>query len=134
LYNIKSRRDKMTNEVQKKRAKITGITINVTHTDGTSGTITIDPRITKALFWDDQTVLEILGSYYKFKSKKPKMTKKVMEDLFGTIGKKVAGGEEEITVDEEIIKKLWTEEDENGNSLTMLSKSIFCIPGPGGDG
>ena len=130
----------MTNAKQKKRARVTGVTINVVYPDGNPGTITIDPKITKALFWDDQTVSEILAPYYE--AQKPTMTRKVMIDLFGTRGQKVAdwfkpkgkkAAGDEIPVDKEVIEALWTEKDENGNAVTLLAKSIFCTPAPGGD-
>ena len=122
----------MTNAKQTTRAKITGITVHVTYPNGNTGTITVDPTVTKALFWDDQTVSEILGSYYE--SKKPDMTKKQLIAHFGTIGEKVAGKKDKIKVTKKVIEDLWTQEDENGNSLTMMGKTLLCIPGPGGDG
>jgi hypothetical protein len=125
----------MTNEKQKKRAKVTGVTVNVVYPNGNPGTFTIDPKVTKALFWDDETVSEILGSYYESKKPKSEMTKKQLIDLFGTIGKKVAKNKKDkFKVDKKVIEEIWNEEDDNGYSVAMMGKTFICIPSPGGDG
>lgn len=126
----------MTNEQQKKRPKVTKVTVHVTYPDGTTGTITVDPDDAEALFWNEDSVLKILGSYYESKKPKHEMTKKELIARFGTIGKKVAKKikDDKFKVNKKVIEDLWNEEDDKGISLTMLAKSIFCIPSPGGDG
>lgn len=124
----------MTNEKQKKRPKVTGVTVQMTYPDGKTGTITIDPKDIEALFWNDRSVSDILGSYYE--SNKHMMTKKKMIGTFGSRGKKVAAKKtkDKFKVDKQVIEELWNEEDDNGNLPALLAKSIFCIPSPGGDG
>jgi hypothetical protein len=122
----------MTITSSKKRAKVTGITINLVDPNGNSRTVTIDPRTTKALFWDDKTVKNLLAPYYA--NNNPEMTRDELIALFGTIGKKVAGSNQKIKVTNKVIEKLWDETDDTGNSLPMLAKSVFCLPAPGGEG
>lgn len=122
----------MTNTSVKKRAKVTGVTINLVDPNGNSKTITIDPTITKALFWDDKTVLEILAPFYE--KNNPEMTREELIASFGTIGKKVAGSNPKIKVTKDVITKLWEEEDDKGNSLALLAKTLLCLPSSGGDG
>jgi len=121
----------MTNEEQKKRAKVTGITINLVDPDGYPRTVTIDPKFTKALFWDDKSVVDILGGFYE--NHNSVMTREDLIALFGTIGKKVAGANKKIKLSKEVVKKLWEEEDENGQSLSLLGKTYLCTLAPGGD-
>ena len=122
----------MTNIPTKKRARVTGITINLVDPNGNSRTVTIDPRTTKALFWDEKAVKGILAPYYA--TNNPEMTREDLIALFGTIGKKVAGSNQKIKVTSKVIEDLWDETDDKGNSLAMMAKSIFCLPAPGGEG
>lgn len=118
----------MTNTKQKKRAKVIGVTVELEDPKGNRKTVKIDPKVTKALFWDDKSVKDILAPFYK--KKKTKMSKKDFIGRFGTIGKKIAGSQNEVEVTEDVIKKLWEEEDENGDSLALLSKTFMCLPEP----
>jgi len=120
----------MTNAKQKKRAKVTGITINLVDPKGNARTITIDPNVTKALFWDDKSVLDILAPFYD--THNPEMTREELIDRFGAVGRKVAGANQKIKVTKDVIKKLWEEEDDNGDSLSLLSKTFICLPDSGG--
>ena len=119
----------MTN-TKKKRARVTGITIDLVDTKGNARTVTIDPKVTKALFWDDKSVLEILAPFYT--TNNPEMTREELIDRFGVIGRKVAGASQKIKVTKDVIKKLWEEEDDNGDSLALLSKTFICLPDSGG--
>jgi len=119
----------MTNIKMKKRSKVTGVTVDLVDPNGKPRTVKIDPKVNNALFWDDKSVLEILAPFYEKHSSE--MTGTEFIALFGTIGKKIAGTKKKITITKDVIEQLWEEEDDNGESLSMLSKTLLCgVEGP----
>ncbi len=117
----------MTN-TKKQRAKVTGITINLMDSNGNPRTVTIDPTVTKALFWDKKSVLEILGPFYE--KHESKMTRKELTQLFGTIGKTIAGPGKKVRLNQDIVKTLWQEEGLNGELPAMFGKTLLCTLAP----
>ena len=110
------------------RPAVTAITVHLAYPDGSSRTVTYDPRNTEALFWTDWAVTEILGRYYE--KYHPKMTREELERRFGKarVGKIRPGAELEIT--REDILALWSTPDESGLTLAMLSKQPDTKPAP----
>ncbi len=122
----------MTNKKQKKRAKVTGVTIHMVDSNGNQRTITIDPKITKALFWDDKSVLEILAPFYE--TYHSEMSEADITEHFGSVGKKVVGKKKKVKVTKDVVKTLWETEDETGSLPGLIGKTYQClVVKPGGD-
>lgn len=122
----------MTN-IKKNRSQVTGVTVKLVDPNGKPRTVKIDPTVTKALFWDEKCVLEILAPFYETQSSE--MTSQKLSSSFGSVGKKIAGSQKKVKLTKEVIKKLWEEEDDNGNLPALLAKTFLCdVDLPGGSG
>ena len=122
------------NNIKKNRSKVTGVTVNLVDPNGNPRTVKIDPTVIKAIFWDDKCVLEILAPFYE--KQNTEMTSQELSSSFGTVvGKKVAGSQKKVKLTKDVIKKLWEEEDDNGNLPALLAKTLLCpVDLPGGIG
>lgn len=110
-----------------KRAKVTGVTLNIEYPDGTSRVITLNPQHTKGLFWSDETVLKILAPYYE--KVDSEMTKEEFIDRFGPEAAKIIGKTSKIKITENVVKKLWNTPDSHGFLRAVMGKSNDCYPG-----
>ncbi len=110
------------------RPVVTGITVNLSYPDGSSRTVTYDPRNTEALFWTDWAVTEILGRYYE--RFHPKLTRGELERRFGKarVAKLRAGTELDISSQD--ILDLWNTPDESGQLLALMTKKPDTSPSP----
>lgn len=110
------------------RPAVTAITVHLAYPDGSTRTVTYDPRNTEALFWTDWAVTEILGRYYE--KHHPKMTREELERRFGKgrVAKLRPGTELQITRQD--ILDLWSTPDDGGLSLGMMSKLPDTTPSP----
>ncbi len=112
---------------EKKRPKVTGVTVDLLYPDGETRTIKIDPTKTEAIFLSDRAVKEIFAPFYeKYESE---MTKDEIVNRFGEKGERLIGGKDKIKVDKELVEELWEKEDPDGYLPALLSKSIDCTPG-----
>lgn len=111
---------------EKKRAKLTGVILNVEYPNGSTGVITIDPTYTTGLFWSDETVIEIFAPFYD--SNPSEMTKKEFLERFGTHAKRIIGKNDKIQITKNVVKELWDLEDEKGFLRAALGKTTECTP------
>lgn len=112
----------------KKRAKVTGVTLNVEYPNGSTGVITIDPTYTTGLFWSDETVLQIFAPYYDRPSTVSSMSKKEFVDRFGPTAERIIGKDESIKITGNIVEKLWNLEDDKGFLRAVMGKTTECTP------
>jgi hypothetical protein len=115
-------------ETVKKRARLTGVTLNVEYPNGSTGVITIDPTYTTGLFWSDETVLEIFAPYYDSVETPSEMTKKEFLERFGTHAKKIIGKNDKIVITKNVVEELWKLQDEKGFLRAVLGKTTECTP------
>lgn len=115
-------------ETEKKRAKLTGVTLNVEYPNGSTGVITIDPTYTTGLFWSNETVIEIFAPYYDRSGTPSEMTKKEFIDRFGSEAKKIIGKNDKITITGNVVEELWKLPDGKGFLRAVLGKTTECTP------
>ncbi len=111
---------------ENKRPKVTGVTVDLLYPDGKSRTIKIDPTKTEAIFFSDRAVKEIFAPFYE--KHESKMPKDRLVKRFGVETERLIGGEDEVKVDKELIKKLWENEGTDGFLPGLLSKTNDCNP------
>lgn len=110
------------------RPVVTGITVNLSYPDGSSRTVTYDPRNTEALFWTDWAVTEILGRYYE--RFHPKLTRGELERRFGKARVQNLRAGTELEINSQDIQALWNTPDEFGQFLGMMTKKPDTSPSP----
>lgn len=110
----------------KKRAKLTGITLNIEYPDGTTRVVTVDPTLTTGLFWSDETVLQIFAPFYD--NVQSEMTKEEFVNRFGDEAKTIIGNDSKIKVTRNVVEELWNLEDSKGFYRAMLGKTTDCLP------
>lgn len=111
----------------KNRAKVTGVTINLSYPDGSSRTITIDPARVEAIFWSDRGVKEILAPFYDTIDKM--VSKQIIIERFGEgAAGLVAEYSDEFKITPELIKLLWDLEHGEDGQIAFICKTIKCIP------
>ncbi|MDQ1352952.1 MAG: hypothetical protein QG657_3258 [Acidobacteriota bacterium] len=113
-------------DTEKKRAKLTGIILNIQYPDGTPRIITLDPNETTGLFWSDQTVLEIFAPYYD--NVDSEMTKDQFIEHFGPEAKKLLGKNDKIKITRNVVNELWMLPDKQGFLRAVLGKDTKCTP------
>ncbi len=114
-------------ETNKKRAKLTGITLNILYPDGTLRAITLDPKHTTGLFWSDETVLQIFAPYYD--NVNSEMTKEEFINRFGPEAKRIIGKNLKIKITKNVVEELWNTPDEKGFLRAVMGKTNDCYPG-----
>lgn len=125
---------------ESKRAKVTGVTLNIVNADGSSRVVSIDPRMTEGVFWTDQAVVDVLGTFYDKKDKPTLMSKKDFierygekagVDLFEKILKEQGAcldteREDCIRLDKKAIKTIWNNEFPNPGLEPYMIKTKDC--------
>ena len=110
------------------RPSVKRITVEVEYPDGTTKTIEVDPSQCTAMFWDDASVLDILGGFY---DRRPsKMTRAECEQHFGPDrAAAVLGPAQDLKIDRAAVERLWNATDANGEQVAVMFKQHKCIPG-----
>jgi hypothetical protein len=109
-----------------KRAVVTGITINLSYPDGSSRTVTVDPKRTEAIFWSDRAAMEILAPFYSTIEKST--TAEEMALRFGEHVLELCGKKGEVKITPEFIRNLWRLPNKQGVCMPFILKTIKCIP------
>lgn len=112
---------------EKKRPKVTGVTVDLLYPDGETRTIKIDPTKTEAIFLSDRAVKEIFAPFYE--KHESEMPKDEMVKRFGAKGERLIGEKDKVKVDKELVEELWAKEGPDGYLPAMLGKTIDCFPG-----
>ncbi len=110
------------------RPKVVRITVEMEYPDGTKKTIEVDPSQYTAMFWNDSSVLDILGGFY---DRQPsKMTRLECERHFGPDrAAAVLGPAQDLKIDRAAVERLWNAADSNGEQVAVMFKTHVCIPG-----
>ncbi len=112
-----------------RRVQVTGIVVYLQYPDGTTRTVTYDPRRVEALFWTRRAVTEILGSYYE--SRDISMTREHCTHCFGpTRTRAIMGNRSEVRITSDLLERLWDAPDDQGCCIGILSKQDNSSPGP----
>lgn len=110
------------------RPRVVRISVTLEHTDGTTRTIDVDPTRYNAMFWDDASVLGILGEFYEGKQRT--MSRSDCELAFGKDrASAIFGQQSTLTLDRRLIEKLWNTPDAKGEYIGIMFKDHKCIPG-----
>jgi len=111
------------------RVQVTGIVVYLQYPDGTTRTVTYDPRRVEALFWSRRAVTEMLGRYYAHQN--VYMTREHCIRCFGpTRTQEIMGDRSEVRVTPELIERLWDAPDDQGWRIGILAKDENSKPGP----
>ncbi|MCP4219564.1 MAG: hypothetical protein GY765_33325, partial [bacterium] len=100
-----------------KRGKVTGVIVEISYPDGTTKTITVDPKKTEAIFWSERAVKKIFAPFYDSKG-----YFEVVEEMNKTLPK----AKKKDCPDR--VLELWDVEDKNGMKPAFLGKSQECDP------
>lgn len=115
---------------QQQRPQVTGVTLHLAYPNGSTKTITIDPKRVEAIFWSERAVKEILAPFYEQNEKVT--THEELGFRFGV--KRIKGhtardGTVKITPD--LVAKLWDTKGDDGSFVAYITKTIKCIPNGG---
>ncbi len=108
----------------KKRARVTGITLDVVLPDGNSRTITVDPNEVEALFWSEQSVLKVLGPYYD--TNPSDIDTADLEKRYGQKAKQLAAGAKKVKVTKKKVEELWNTPDDDDFLVACMGKTKLC--------
>lgn len=103
------------------RPKVTEIT--VTFSDGTTRVFPGGGTMPLALFWEDETISDILGGFYGDGSGNHEMTYDELKTNFGTKrADAICQPGETVILTKEKIETLWTTPGDDGKLLGLMSK------------
>lgn len=112
-----------------RRVQVTGIVVYLQYPDGTTRTVTYDPRRVEALFWSRRAVTQMLGRYYA--DKQVFIDREYCTHCFGDRRtQEVMGNRQKVQVTAEFLEHLWDAPDEQGSCIGILAKEENTNPGP----
>jgi hypothetical protein len=110
------------------RVQVTGVVVYLQYPDGTTRTVTYDPRHVEALFWSRRAVTEILGRYYT--DKDVSMDREHCIRCFGPARTRaIMGDQPSVRVTPDLLGRLWDTPDEQGCCIGILTKEGNSSPG-----
>lgn len=110
------------------RPRVVKISVTLENPDGTTRTIDVDPSRCSAMFWDDASVLDILGGYYDRQKRAISLTD--CQQAFGRErSRAIFGNQTTLTLNRNLIEKLWNTPDSSGELIGVMFKQHKCIPG-----
>ncbi|GBC84087.1 hypothetical protein HRbin11_00508 [bacterium HR11] len=110
------------------RVQVTSVVVYLQYPDGTTRTVTYDPRRVEALFWSRRAVTEILGPYYD--GKNILMDRDHCLRCFGpTRTQAIMGNQPKVRVTPDLLERLWDAPDDQGCCIGILAKQDNSNPG-----
>ena len=110
------------------RVQVTGVVVYLQYPDGTTRTVTYDPRHVEALFWSRRAVMEMLGRYYT--DKDVYLTQEEFIRRFGPARTQaIMGDQPSVRVTPELLDRLWDTPDEQGCCIGIMAKEDNSKPG-----
>lgn len=110
------------------RETVLEISIRVRDGKGNERVINVDPSVANAVFWADESVMEILGGFYDRGNYT--ITRLECESVFGTERTQAAmGSTTQARITKSFIQTLWNTPDNQGKQIAIMAKDHRCIPG-----